>query len=146
MLPAEEPLVRRMLAAMLGGEDPGAAAATELSRMASNPEWHVLVFAEGAELSGFSALKDNPFEGCSDTAEIVFFYIEGARRRQGLGAGCLASVERALVTRGVRKAYVKVNPANRGAVSFWIMQGYEFEGRLTGPSAGQDLYVLGKTL
>ena len=96
---------------------------------------------------GFSVLKEEPFEGAPNVAEIVWLKVDEPYQRKGYGNRAVKYLEKFASEKDIRKVYVKTSSKNKQAVCFWIKAGYKFEARLLDFSyEGHDDYFLTKKL
>ena len=92
-------------------------------------------------------MKDAPFEGARNVAEIVWLKIAGPYQRKGYGKKVVEYIEKFAAEKEIRKLYVKTSSENSSAVCFWIKADYKFEARLPDFSFANHIdYYLTKKL
>ena len=132
---------------MIGDSNPAEVANNVVKDFFVNEYINTFTVVKEGKIIGFSVLKEAPFEGANNVAEIVWLKIDEPYQKNGCGDIVVDYVEKFASGKDIRKLYVKTSSENKQAVCFWIKEGYKFEARLSDFSfEGHDDYYLTKKL
>jgi GNAT superfamily N-acetyltransferase len=137
--------------AAVASHDPGlvgeARASFERALAEEGPP-RMLVAELGGEVAGVMGYSPDPW-GVADVWWTEWLFVLPEARRHGVATALSEEIERQLIARGCRKAYLDIGNAERqaAAIAFHRSQGYEQEGALRDFWAeGEDFLVFGKRL
>ena len=132
---------------MVGDSNPAEVAQNVVQDFFENEKVNIFIVETAGKRIGFTVLKEAPFEGATNVAEIVWLKIAEPYQRKGYGNKAVKYLEKFASEKDIRKVYVKTSSKNRQAVCFWIKAGYKFEARLLDFSyEGKDDYFLTKKI
>ena len=91
------------------------------------PSTNVALVREQAQVLGFGIMRYG-----EQKAHLTLLAVQPVQRKRGLGAVLLAWLERCAVTAGLERVLLEARADNPGAVDFYMENGYERTGTVTG--------------